>query len=71
MEQASLWPKIQYAKAPGISICLDTKGQRLIQSIVGTFLYYARAINGIALPALNDIGTQQSKPTKNTIKDTT
>eukprot|EP00957_Ditylum_brightwellii_P139504 10632305-Ditylum_brightwellii.AAC.1 len=63
--------KIQYAKAPDISIRLDAKGQRLIQSIVGTFLYYARAIDGIALPALNNIGTQQSKPTKNTIKDTT
>eukprot|EP00957_Ditylum_brightwellii_P141397 10773390-Ditylum_brightwellii.AAC.1 len=45
------------------------KGQCLIQSIMGTFLYYARAIDDVALPALNNIGTQQSKPTKNTIKD--
>eukprot|EP00957_Ditylum_brightwellii_P159434 12136755-Ditylum_brightwellii.AAC.1 len=47
--------KIQYAKAPDISTCLNMKGQHLIQSIMGTFLYYARAIDGVALPALNDI----------------
>eukprot|EP00957_Ditylum_brightwellii_P091745 6985315-Ditylum_brightwellii.AAC.2 len=39
-----------------------------MQSIIGTLLYYARAIDGIALSALNDIRTQQSKPTKNTVK---
>eukprot|EP00957_Ditylum_brightwellii_P030925 2342967-Ditylum_brightwellii.AAC.1 len=63
--------KIQYAKAPDISIRLNAKGQRLIQSIIGMYLYYARAVDGIALPTLKDIGTQQSKPTKNTIKNTT
>eukprot|EP00957_Ditylum_brightwellii_P211678 15366461-Ditylum_brightwellii.AAC.1 len=62
--------KIQYAEAPDISIYLDTKGYCLIQSIVSAFLYYAQVIDGIALPALNDIGNQQSKPTKNTTKDT-
>eukprot|EP00957_Ditylum_brightwellii_P114873 8760369-Ditylum_brightwellii.AAC.1 len=38
-----------------------------MQSIVRTFLYYSRAIDGPALPALNNIGTQQSAPTQATI----
>eukprot|EP00957_Ditylum_brightwellii_P186957 14238067-Ditylum_brightwellii.AAC.1 len=41
-----------------------------IQSIVGTFLYYSRAIDRPVLPALNDISTQQSALTQATIADT-
>ena len=37
-----------------------------IQAIVGTFLYYARAIDDNILVALNSIGTQQSAPTLDT-----
>ena len=37
-----------------------------IQAIVGTFLYYARAIDDNVLVALNSIGTQQSAPTLDT-----
>ncbi len=37
-----------------------------IQSGVGGLLYYARAIDGSILPALNSIGTQQAQPTENT-----
>ena len=32
-------------------------------------MYYARAIESTILPALNDIGTQQAKPTDNTKKE--
>ena len=59
---------VQYADPPDQSERLDTKGQRLIQSIVGTFLYYGRALDNTILCSLNDIGTQQASPTKNTIK---
>ena len=45
---------------------LDAKGIRRIQSIVGSCLYYCRALDGTIHPALNDIGTQQAKPTTNT-----
>ena len=48
---------------------LDKKGKRLIQSIVGTFLYYGRAIETPTLVALNEIGTQQSEPSKNTLEE--
>ena len=39
-----------------------------VQSVVGSFLYYGRAIDSTILPALNEIGTQQAHPTTNTIK---
>lgn len=44
----------------------DTKW---VQSLVGTFLYYGRAIDGTILPALNEIGLQQGNPTINTMKN--
>ena len=36
-----------------------------LQQIVGTFLYYARAMEFTMLPDLNTIAEQQSNPTKN------
>eukprot|EP00957_Ditylum_brightwellii_P109409 8345200-Ditylum_brightwellii.AAC.1 len=58
--QPAYGQKVQYAATPDASNKLDKKGQRLIQSIVGTFLYYARAVGQTILVALNDLGTQQS-----------
>eukprot|EP00957_Ditylum_brightwellii_P103203 7866098-Ditylum_brightwellii.AAC.1 len=69
MEQTNLWQKVQYAKLSNTSPRLDEKGMKRIQSIVGTFLYYSRAIDEPALPALNNIGMQQSAPTQATIAD--
>ena len=57
---------VQYATSPDTTKLLDKKGTRLVQSIVGTFLYYARAIETPILVALNEIGTQQSAPTEKT-----
>ena len=56
----------QYAPEPDSSPLLDKKNTTRIQSIVGSVLYYARAIDSTLLPALNSISRQQSKPTKNT-----
>ena len=39
---------------------------RHIQSISGSFLYYARALDYTMLTSLNDIGTSQAKPTEYT-----
>ena len=58
--------KIQYAKAADSSPLLDEKGKRRIQSIVGSCLYYGRAMDGTILTSLNDIGSQQALPTKDT-----
>ena len=63
--------KIQYTKEADKSPPLNKKGTRLVQSIVGKFLYYARALENPILVALNEIGTQQAAPTENTMKEAT
>ena len=60
--------KIQYSHEPAPSPLLSTKETTRIQEIVGTLLYYARAVDPTMLPAINDIGSQQSKPTATTAR---
>ena len=43
---------------------LNPKEIKYIQCAVGTFLYYARALDCTMLPALNDISSQQAHPTE-------
>ena len=45
---------------------LDAKATKRIQKIVGSFLYYARAIASTILPALSEISALQAHPTKAT-----
>jgi hypothetical protein len=65
---------INYGKdnqAPNLtddSPLLDEAGKKLIQQVVGSFLYYARAVHPIILMALSNIATQQAAPTENTKK---
>ncbi len=47
---------------------LDDAGKKRIQQVVGSFLYYARAVDPTILMALSGIPTQQSAPTKNTTR---
>jgi hypothetical protein len=47
---------------------LNNAGKKRIQQVVGSFLYYARAIDTNILMALSDIATQQAVPTENTKK---
>ena len=49
---------------------LKKPGIKHVQSVVGSFLYYARAIDATMLPALNDIGSQQANPTEKTLAAT-
>ena len=56
----------QYAPSPDNSPLLDKKGITRVQSIVGSVLYYARAIDATLLPALNSIAAKQAHPTKTT-----
>ena len=44
------------------------KVKRECKSVVGSFLYYARAIDNTILPALNEISFMQATPTENTNK---
>jgi hypothetical protein len=45
---------------------LDEKGKKRIQQIVGSFLYYARAVDPTILMALSAIASQQSAPLEQT-----
>ena len=56
----------QYATSEDTSSLLSPQETKYIQSGVGALLYYARAIDGSILPALNSIGTQQAQPTQQT-----
>ena len=47
---------------------LSPSDTRWAQSIVGTFLYYARALDCTLVTALNDISRQQAQPTENVRK---
>jgi len=57
--------KDNQATTPGdTSPLLDATGKRRIQQIVGSFLYYARAVDPTILIALSAIAAQQSAPTE-------
>jgi len=47
---------------------LDAAAKKTVQHIVGSFLYYARAVDPTVLMALSEISLQQSAPTENTMK---
>jgi hypothetical protein len=47
---------------------LDEAGKKRIQQIVGSFLYYAQAVDPTIVMALSELSSQQSAPTKNTMK---
>jgi hypothetical protein len=47
---------------------LDDTGKKCIQQVVGSFVYYAWAIDQTTFMALSDIATQQATPAENTKK---
>jgi hypothetical protein len=47
---------------------LDEAGKKCVQQIVGSFLYYAQAVDPTILMALSEISSQQAAPTENTMK---
>ncbi len=63
-----MYRKDNQATTPGnTSPLLDAAGKQRIQQIVGSFLYYARAVNPTILMALSAIAAQQSAPTEETL----
>ena len=47
---------------------LDNDEKKFVQKVVGSFLFYARAVDMTILLALNAIAGAQAAPTKNTLK---
>ena len=54
----------QLAMQPDTSPLLSSKEASFVPSVVGSLLYYGRALYASILPALNTIATQQNAPTK-------
>ena len=47
---------------------LDANGKLRVQQVVGSFLYYVRAVELTTLASLSKIASQQAAPTENTMK---
>ena len=60
--------KQQFAEPQDVSPQLDKAGQKYIQEVCGTLLYYARAVDCTMLAALGSIATQQANPTELTLQ---
>ncbi len=60
--------KAQYVEQEAPSIPLDKEGQKYIQAVTGTLLYYSRAVDPTMLVALNAIAMQQASPTQRTME---
>ena len=54
----------QLAMQADTSPFLDEKDTKYVQSVVGSLLYHARALDASLLPALNTISSQQNKSTQ-------
>ena len=62
--------KIQYAKKEDDTNELDKNDKQYVQQVVGTFLFYGRAVDGTVLTALSAIASDQAAPTEATMKKT-
>ncbi len=63
-----VYGKDNQSPTPGdTSPLLDAAVKQRIQQIVGSFLYYARAVDPTILMALSAIATQQNAPTEETL----
>lgn len=58
----------QYATASDTTLLLSPKETQWVHSVVGSFLYYCRAIDCTLSTPLNDIAITQAQPTLNTKK---
>lgn len=64
--QINYGAKTQYAPEPDSSPPLDKTGIKRLQEIIGTLLYYARAIDNTMLVALGSLASAQTKGTEAT-----
>jgi len=58
---------IQYAKSEDKSRLLSQEQKQYIQQVIGTFLYYGRAVDSTMLTTLSSIASTQSAPTAETL----
>ena len=60
--------KVQYAANEDTSRLATKEEKTFIQQVVGTFLYYGRAVDDTMLTVLSAIASKQASPTANTLK---
>jgi hypothetical protein len=60
--------KTQFVADKEVSPPLNKEEMKYIQTVVGTLLYYAKAVNPTILPALSTIGTKQATSTQATME---
>jgi hypothetical protein len=58
---------VQYAKDEDTSRILSKEEKKYIQQVLGTFLYYGRAVDSTMLTALSSIASAQAEPTEDTL----
>mmetsp|Transcript_2662 Transcript_2662/g.3772 ORF Transcript_2662/g.3772 Transcript_2662/m.3772 type:complete len:122 (-) Transcript_2662:86-451(-) len=59
--------KVQFSEPDDNSPALDATNTKRVQEVLGTFLFYGRAIDSTILSTIGTIVTQQAKPTKKTM----
>jgi hypothetical protein len=59
--------KTQYAPDEDTTPPLDKAGKLRVQEVLGTLLFYARAVDGTMLAAVGSIATKQATPTETTL----
>ena len=59
--------KVQLAAAEDTSNELSKEEKTFVQQVIGTFLFYGRAVDGTMLTALSEIASSQAKPTQLTM----
>ena len=60
--------KQQFSEAESNEPVLGKEAKKYIQQVLGTFLYYARAVDLTMLAALSAIASEQASPTQSTMK---
>jgi hypothetical protein len=67
-QKPSYGDKIQYAPNPDTSPALDAQDTKPVQEVLGTLLYYARAVDSTMLTSIGSIATHQASGTPATLK---
>ena len=67
-EKPQYGAKTQYAPAPDTTPALSAEDTTRVQQVLGTLLYYGRAIDNTILTAVGSIATQQASGTAATMK---
>jgi hypothetical protein len=60
---------VQYAKDDDATNLLSKEDKKYIQQVLGTFLYYGRAVDSTMLTVLSSIASNQAEPTEETMNN--